>query len=403
MPWKTRGNGAVALKLLVPESAIPDIFDFATAFVADYSGRTGASNSAVVLHVGSPPDAIRELSKRALSSLVSVDEALRLAQEGVMMRWYRGTGRGLVGALAALGNELIDGDHTYELLAYRREENWGAPRRIDPGSVAAMDREFAHSTFNNLDPETGRILITPHGPDPVLFGIRGESPEVVVEAARRIKVLEDVECCMLFVTNQGTDQHLVPKTIAELEPYDQVCIVGSVSCKPSYITGGHTFFKVCDGTGEVLCAAYEPSGSLSKLVKLLRPGDKVIVCGGVKPKDGKVLNLQKVVIKELSPYIAEAAPRCVGCLRPMKSLGFRKGYFCPRCRFHLPMSIKCRLATRRILPKIILPPPRSQRHLTKPLVRYGREKEARVLGSLLGPLFDGKSMWERREISSSTS
>lgn len=398
IPWKTRGNGAIAFKIAVPRDSVDELLRDSAAFIDNYTAFSGAQNSGVVLYASSePPEEVKEFSKLALSSVLSIGEARKLIRKYGILEWHKGNGRGLIGALAAIGNELLDDDYTFELLAYRKEENFGTPRRIDPESVLLMDREFAGRTFNNVDPETGRILVTPHGPDPVLFGVRGEEPSDVIEAARRLVVLEEVECCMLFVTNQGTDQHLVPKKISELRPYDQACVSGTVSTRPTYITGGHTFFKLADESGEILCAVYEPTGKVAKFAKRLTVGDEVTVCGGVKPKNGRVLNVQKIVIDVLQPRIVQTSPRCVGCLRPLKSLGKGKGYFCPRCRFHLPAPVKCRYAVSRDLPRILLPPPRSQRHLTKPLARYGREKRGRSITKPIGPLFWGDAIWRTRQ------
>ena len=88
--------------------------------------------------------------------------------------------------MAAIGNTLIQQDFTYELLTYRSKENLGLPRKIDEEAVfiSSEDTEI----FNSIDFETKRILIAPHGPDPVLFGIRGETSKSVLNAFKNMKI-----------------------------------------------------------------------------------------------------------------------------------------------------------------------------------------------------------------------
>src|SRR4030067_312331 len=98
------------------------------------------------------------------------------------------TCRGIIGALAAIG-ENLEGDHTYELIAYRTPENRGAKRKVDVASIFEMDKLTQPYTFNNVDLEKRRVIITPRGPDPILLGIRGEKPEIVRKAFAIVKPL----------------------------------------------------------------------------------------------------------------------------------------------------------------------------------------------------------------------
>ncbi|MEM3041015.1 MAG: DUF1743 domain-containing protein, partial [Nitrososphaerota archaeon] len=83
-------------------------------------------------------------------------------------------GRGIIGALAAIG---FTGEKTYELISYRNPSNYGKKRQINLESVHKMNEKMFPRVFDNIDAETGRILITPHGNDPVFCGIRGISKE----------------------------------------------------------------------------------------------------------------------------------------------------------------------------------------------------------------------------------
>src|SRR5437763_1745524 len=73
--------------------------------------------------------------------------------------------------------------------------------------IEYIKNTFPH-TFNNYDQNHRRILITPHGPDPVFCGIRGECPEVVVSSLERLELEEKLDGYMVFRSNQGTNMHL---------------------------------------------------------------------------------------------------------------------------------------------------------------------------------------------------
>ena len=123
-----------------------------------------------------------------------------------------------------------------------------------------MNEKTSPLAFNNIDPETDRILITPRGPDPILYGIRGENPEIVKLAHEMIRREETVERWVIFRTNHGTDSHLREvRAVTEIQPYNPVVVQGAVSKEPKVIQGGHVIFSIRDGTGEVDCAAYEPT------------------------------------------------------------------------------------------------------------------------------------------------
>ena len=129
-----------------------------------------------------------------------------------------------------------------------------------------MDKKLQPLTFNNVDNEKGRVIITPRGPDPILFGIRGELAQVVKEAYQLVKPIEPVERWVIFRSNQGTDAHLKPAALlSSLEAYSSVIAKGVVSETPRIIPLRHVIFSIRDDTGEVDCAAYEPTGDLRKI------------------------------------------------------------------------------------------------------------------------------------------
>jgi len=382
IPWKTRGNGAVSLRFEVDKSMIDDVVDVALK-VIEKESMIDDENVDPVLAVyrGCITDELRRFAYLAETEVVDVEYALKLADSLGVARWVFRNPRGLVGALAAIGEDLR-GDYTYELIAYRTFSMRGKPRMIDPGSVIAMDEATRGETYANIDPETGRILVTPRGMDPVLYGIRGETPEAVYRAHRFIKSYEEVERWVIFRSNQCTDAHLKSKrTISSLKPYVAAVLEGVVSDRPRIIPGGHVIFKLSDGTGTIDCAVYEPTGRLRVIASKLVDGDRVRVYGGVKPFDkGLTFNIEKIEVLEARAITRIMNPLCPYCGRRMKSAGLGKGFRCGRCGFRDRGSAKIEIYMDRDLkPGLYLPPPRAFRHLTKPIERYGREKTGGVV------------------------
>jgi len=122
-------------------------------------------------------------------------------------------------------------------------------------------------------------------------------------------------------------------------------------------------------------AGYDPSGSFKEVVKQLIPGDIVRVSGGVKLVEGNLtLNLEKLETLKLITKIS-GNPVCPRCKKSMKSEGRGKGYQCKKCGFKAS-TMGSRELQRGLVEGIYLPPPRAMRHLTKPFLRYGIEKQS---------------------------
>lgn len=379
VPWKTRGNGALCLRIRCEDDLYGDVRECVIETIeenADFDYE-GTDPGAVFLR-GDVPGELEAFAKKAIQGLVGMREALKLIRRfRAEAIGYKG-GRGIIGGLAAIGETLRE-DHTFELIAYRRSENWGTPRRIDEASVREMDRRMGNLTFNNVDPETGRILITPRGPDPILYGIRGESPEAVKLAHRMVRSHEPIERWVIFRTNHGTDAHLKKVfSISDVKPYNPVIVRGEVAGKPKIIPGGHVIFRLRDETGVIDCAAYEQTGSLRRVASMLIEGDAVEVYGGVRPpsrKNPKTINIEKIKIVSLAEKIVLRNPLCPVCGKRMKSMGRGKGFECYKCGFHGANLTKIAIKVERpIKAGLYIVPPRSERHLTKPLSRYGLEK-----------------------------
>jgi tRNA(Ile2)-agmatinylcytidine synthase len=377
VPFKTRGNGALSLHLVIDHNRLQEAKEIALATVEGAVDLTESrTDPAVVFLSDAIPDALKEFSERALHDMIPISQARQVADDaGVEMHLLKGS-RGLVGALASIGANL-DHDHTFELIAYRKRENIGTPRRVDHSSIREMSERFRGSTFNNVDPETGRVLVCPHGPDPVLLGIRGEDPEVLMQAFREIRVDEEIESTMIFKTNQGTDAHLrIHRTIAAIRPYQSTVIDCRVGGKQSVIRGGHVIFRVADETGSIDCAAYRATGSMRDAILQLVPGDSISVSGGIRPFRGKLtLNVEKLEVTELVALAQFENPHCTFCGARCESMGMNQGFRCRKCKARFPKTSEVKkLVPRKIGLGITLPPPRAHRHLTKPISRHGIQR-----------------------------
>lgn len=378
VPWKTRGNGALCFRINCQKDTIDTIKEVVLDTIEENAELSyGRTDPGVVFLSDGVPKELKGFAKKAEQGIVKMNEALRLSKlfDAEVIGFKKG--RGIIGGLAAIGEDLSE-DYTFELISYRTQENCGKTRRIQASQVKQMDTNSS-LTFSNVDHETGRILITPRGPDPILYGIRGEYAETVRRAHEMISPDEPVERWVIFRTNQGTDAHLQKvSTVKEIKPYNPVIVEGVVSKEPRVIKGGHVIFSLKDKTGEVDCASYEPTGSLCKITRKLNVGDVVKVFGGVRLSSSRhqlTINLEKMRILELAPKVFFFNPRCPECWKRMKSSGKNQGFRCKKCGFRSSKLKKVEVEEKRdIKSGLYITSPRSQRHLTKPYCRYGREK-----------------------------
>jgi len=383
VPWKTRGNGALCLRFKCPKNQVEEIKSTVVDTVEEKSDLdfAGTEPGIVFLSRNHIPKELTTFAKQTIQGIVKMRETLKLIQAFKAEAVGFKSGRGIIGALASIG-ETLEEDHSYELITYRTPENRGTPRRLDAASVKKMNEETAPLTFNNFDPETERILITPHGPDPILYGIRGETPAIVKRAHQMIRSLEPIERWTIFRTNHGTDAHLRRiNSIQEVFPYNPIIVKGTVTLAPQIIPRRHVVFSISDQTGQIDCAAYEPTGDLRKAAKQLILGDHVEAHGGVRPSSSKrsiTVNLEKFRILNLAPKIVFLNPLCRQCGKRMKSMGAKKGFRCERCGFRgIDLSKVTVNVKRGLKQRLYVTSPRSQRHLTKPLSRYRLEKTGR--------------------------
>ena len=375
-PWKTRGNAAMCIRLNIDDSKYDTVKNEVGNLIEKYGEfQCDNTNPGAVFLVGNVPEEVKEYSLRVVRSIVKKDDALDLIKHYNLECLEYKNGRGIIGALAAIGGTLDD-DFTYELLTYRIPKNWGTLRQVDHESIIYMDEALQDCTYNNVD-EKGRSLITPRGPDPVLYGVRGETPKAVFDAKEMIKSLEPIERWMICRTNQGTDQHFGSSIrVSDIKLYNPAVVHGFIDTIPETIEGGHVFFKQRDETGSVTCAAYEPTGSFRGIVRSLRKGDEITTYSGVSlHEDEYTLNLEKLVVHNIAPEIIKVKPKCPKCGGSTESMGHDQGLRCRKCGYHgQDLVEETKIIDRKIVPRIYLPDRGAHRHLTKPYERYGREK-----------------------------
>ncbi|MGA2386683.1 MAG: tRNA(Ile)(2)-agmatinylcytidine synthase [Candidatus Bathyarchaeia archaeon] len=380
VPWKTRGNGALCLRFKYPAAFEQEIKETALTLWEENSAlqEKGTDPGIVFFSRQEIPEEFTAFSKRAETSIVTLKEALSLIKKFGGEACGFNSCRGIIGALAAVG-ETLNCDHTYELIAYRARQNWGSKRQVDVASIFAMDKQLAPYTFNNVDAEKRRVIITPRGPDPILFGIRGETPEVVKKAYGLVKPLEPVGRWVIFRSNQGTDAHLqrVPALNA-IQPYSSVIAKGIVSQNPRIVPLRHVIFALRDDSAEVDCAAYEPTGDLRKIARELIVGDAVEVYGAARKATKTkplTINLEKINLLSLAEKKLTENPLCPNCGKRLKSMGRNQGFRCEKCGGKFAGLKKIELiAPRSLKVGLYVTSTRSQRHLTKPPRRFGQEK-----------------------------
>ena len=365
IPWKTRGNGAVHLTIKTknPKKIKKKI----TQFVANYSDTKNGANPGLVFYQNeSIPESFHKFSNLALWKLISRKNAKQFVSENKIDSFYLGNGQGLVGAIGAIGYKFAD--HTFELLSYRKKSQIGKKRIINKDSVRKMQSVTFPDTFNSYDNESNRGLITPHGPDPVFYGIRGETAKSVITASTMVSANEKLDGYMVFRSNQGTGDHLKNELqIDDLEPFTSGFLVGQVCNKPVTEKGGHVFFSVEAKGKRIKCGVYKPT-KITKVAQNLIVGDKIRIGGGIRKASKhheRVINVEFLDVLDLAKNILLTNPTCKKCNKKMKSKGNRQGFECIKCGSKLFSKSNLEIP-RKLRSKLYLPTVSAHRHLTRP-------------------------------------
>ncbi|MDD5502805.1 MAG: tRNA(Ile)(2)-agmatinylcytidine synthase [Candidatus Thermoplasmatota archaeon] len=390
VPWKTRGNAALAIqigagagaKYIIGKIGRKQIFGFEKSAGEPKQGKKEVfeilmplfEKNAQVQDENTNPGLVvvdeklpESIYWKAVQDIVEIEDAKRLLSENKAEFEGLKNGRGLVGASAAIAWPAQR--KTYEIIAYRQKKNIGAQRKISEKSVIEMDKVHPE-TFDNYDYENKVIKIAPNTPCPILFGIRAVAPEILPDALSKIKS-EPMERWILFETNQGSDDHLVRRKVAEVKSFLSSIVSGVVSEAPHEITGGHVFFKIKDDTGELECAAYEPTKQFRNVIRQLCEGDQVTVYGATRD-ERLTLNLEKIKIENVAEVLEKVENPTCACGQRMHSMG-KAGYRCRACGSKKPKSAAKFVKVERTLkPRWYEVPPVARRHLSR-LIRFGIE------------------------------
>jgi tRNA(Ile2)-agmatinylcytidine synthase len=355
--WKTRGNASVSL---IVDGNADRAFDIACATVeelADFSCRN--TNPGVVVTDCQPDPAFYQ---KAVTGFCEIEEAIGVLEAArALYKGYKNK-RGLIGATAAVASVLED--NTSEILVYRQPERWGTPREVDRASLFAAEKVTFPHTWDTVDIANDVVVCVPHTPDPVLFGIRGESPSWVM-IARQMIHSESPGIEQIWITNQGTDAHILSGRIGEMREGFSYRVSGVVADAPSTTTGGHVSFTIGDDSRTVRCMAYEPTKNFRQIVRGLLQDDEITAYGSYKKGS---INLEKIRITKLASPVVSRPPVCSTCNKRMTSDGTGKGYKCKKCGIHAKEPDLQKIS-RTLRPGWYEVPPTARRHLAKPLCR----------------------------------
>lgn len=366
--YKTRGNAALAVQLeLKKDSDSEKVKKLVIETVENMAVFSDENTNPGIVFIEKRADFMRpdlaRFSMRAVQDVLKIHEAKELLFRHEISHNGFKNERGLIGALASAGFALCGlPDFTYELIAYREKKRWGTLREIDEESVWAADADTHPDTWDTVDNENRRIVFAPHSPDPILFGIRGDSEPAVRKAFSMIKS-EPIERYVVYKTNQNTDMHLINAKISEVQNDRSYILDGTVSSLPKTIEGGHVIFSISKNGATLECAAFEPTKGFRKVIRQLRAGDEVRVFGSVKDR---TLNIEKICIMGLDQH-EYRNPLCCG--KRMKSMGKEQGYRCEKCGAVEQEKVS-EMLQRNISPGFYEVPPSARRHLAKPLIRF---------------------------------
>ncbi len=366
VPFKTRGNAATKFVVAVPEEKVPSLIEMVLHLVNEYSERRGKASPGVAVLVSESLDVPSELVWlycKAVRDVVSFDLVEKICEKANVKLFG---GRGRIGAAAALG--AVAQDLTYELLVYG-DPDAKSKLNLDFDYVKLVDILTNPLTFTNIDVDDRKILLTPAGPDPVLLGIRGDSPLHVMLFLLALlpHVYHLVEGWLMYRTNQATEIH-IENALSPSYTYmpDRTCglVVSTERTETRHVKArtsrGHLF-------------AYRHLGRIASTLEL---------CTGLVLEwwGGKRLCLEGYFtyvegLRILSSRLVELRnPRCPKCGCRLESAG-RGRLRCRKCNYMTESLDKELISTslRQLEHLLVLPKVSEHRHLMKPLSRVGLE------------------------------
>lgn len=424
VPKKTRGNGGVVLSALVPRPLVPSLERHVLHLLEKNAHLSQGANPGLIFLKGCVPTDVTEITTlvtRIGCELVSRDEIEATLERvkdvfSVDLSYHSwGTGDGLVGAFGALMQPLQGRNYTFELLTYRPLVHVQHSRDLSSFNVVKQLSSDFPTTIMNIDPNHQKVLIFPHGPDPVICGIRGTNLEDLIKFWLRLRNTTPLETMMLFRTNQHLDPHvnaflsLHPrgKPLSRVVPHEVFVSTVVIASDSVTLPGRHvvilarqsrhederTITSVNDTTRYCWLAAYEPTKEFRTKVRQLTTGDVIRVIGSVRqvspsilkkwqpllkatdfPRDvdwSKVsitINLEEFKVLKLAQKIRFVNPTCPNCGKTLTSAGKSKGFKCKRCHAKFPSLA----AITRHVPRSLVEgatyqvPPLALRHVNKP-------------------------------------
>ncbi len=361
-PTRTRGNAALsAVCELGPggEAALVEVNRICEEFIhslseeidTHYPREGGQPDPCLVVStVDLPEDWYWQAVRREVSRKNRVSNL----PDSVTIHSINSQPKGLIGATSAIAWKPNE-NATWELIAWRQPARIRTPRDILDSSISEMSERFT-GTFANRDPTTGRGMIMPRTNCPVLYGVRGDSPEELRAAHRFLQEREDVEECSSWAihrTNQVSDDHL--------QGYRSGVIVSS----PKEVQGGHSSVRIWDGESTQTLVAFAESGPVNSTLRGAQAGDLVDWLG-LRSPNGEV-HLERFRLTQTAPRIS-TRPFC--CAKAMRSAGKGQGLRCTICG---EKATKAWLA-RKVNPTRefqgwVEPSVANRRHLARPLAR----------------------------------
>lgn len=386
VPWKTRGNGSLVLrfghgkgeKRLIGMLEGKDFYcyDDADDYEPDHEKimkrliplveryHEDDADPGIFISSVRPDPSFYKRGVTTIMDRKEIDSELKRIGATV---FTIGNGRGLIGSTCGLA--WIPGDTTFELLAYRERDKWGTPRKYDPLSIRDMEHGFP-TTFNSWEDREEKVAMIPATPCPVLYGLRGDVEKDVIEASKTLRT-EKIYRWFVFLTNQGTDDHIIHDA-KELIPNQSYLVKGTVISRARHIEGGHVFTDIDTEYGTVTCGTYEPSKEFRLAFDQLIPGDVIEVMGEFREQP-RTLNVEKLhVISTAEDWVKIANPECPSCGKKMESIGKGQGFRCRKCHIKTKDAVMQK-NIRWILPGWYEPPTCARRHLSKPLKRMNLE------------------------------
>ena len=344
---RTRGNAALAVAVKThDQTRLESCLDawFARRFsdIKDCQ-ELHSAQPVLVMTNSQPPESMYWETVRKNVDLCDRLEQLKSIPHKV---WSTSAGKGgIIGASAAISWQGRR-DFTWECTAWRQTQG---ERNVPPHLVHKISEIFP-STFMNRDPNAKRSLIAPRTPCPVLYGIRGETKQGVIDAHTYLQN-NGAEICSdyrVYRSNQATDDHLAGPT-------------NGVVNRVRIMQGGHVEIE-----SQQTLVAFAQGGEVNKLSQQLEVGDEIEWFGLRDSEESIHLERLRLVRGQRN----RVRPHC-DCGSRFKSQGRNQPLKCPRCGSKHPDE----WVSERIESDWKEPPASNRRHLAKPLSRKGKSED----------------------------